>query len=107
MRRQVRRPLSVTSSSFTRRSTGEGMRTTSGIAAGIGVYFAGTFAGVFLPDLTQYLPFQLANTAIGVEGFGDVAAGLSPDTAILLLGAWLIGSLAVAAGFTQRAEITG
>jgi ABC-2 type transport system permease protein len=79
----------------------------AGIAAGIGVYFAGTFAGVFLPDVTQYLPFQLASTAIGVEGFGDVAASLSPDTAILLLGAWLVGSLAVAAGFTQRAEITG
>jgi ABC-type transport system involved in multi-copper enzyme maturation permease subunit len=79
----------------------------AGIAAGIGVYFAGTFAGVFLPDITQYLPFQLATTAIGDAGFGNVAASLSPDTALLLLGTWLIGALAVAAGFTQRAEITG
>ena len=79
----------------------------AGIAAGIGVYFAGSFAGVFVPDVTQYLPFQLATTAVGGTGFGDVAASLSPDAALLLLGAWLIASLAVAAGFTQRAEITG
>lgn len=83
----------------------------AGIGVGIAVYFGGTFAGVFLPDVVQYLPFQLANTAVGAGGgFGggaDSTASLSPDTALVLLGAWLLGALAVAAGFTERAEITG
>jgi hypothetical protein len=32
---------------------------------------------------------------------------LSADFALLLVAAWLIGSVVVAAGFTERAEITG
>lgn len=83
----------------------------AGIGAGIAVYFGGTFAGLFLPDVVQYLPFQLADAAVGAGGgFGggaDAPPTLTPDTALLLLGAWLLGSLAVAAGFTERAEITG
>jgi hypothetical protein len=87
----------------------------AGIGVGIGVYFAGTFAAVFLPNLVQYLPFQLSTTALGAAtsgggGFGGGAApatNVSPDLALLLLGVWLIGSLVVATGFTERAEITG
>ena len=85
----------------------------AGIGVGIGVYFAGTFAAVFLPDFVQYLPFQLSNTALGVSGsgggaFGGAATtGISADLALVLLGAWLIGLLAVSAGFTERADITG
>lgn len=81
----------------------------AGIGAGIGLYFGGTFATIFLPDIVQYLPFQLASTAVGDAGFGDGPAttAISPDMAALLLIVWLVGSLAVAAGFAERAEITG
>ncbi len=87
----------------------------AGIGVGIGVYFAGTFAAVFLPNVVQYLPFQLSTTALGSAtsgggGFGGGAApatSVSPDLALLLLGVWLVGSLVVATGFTERAEITG
>lgn len=82
----------------------------AGIGAGIAVYFGGTFAGIFLPDIVRYLPFQLANTALGSAGFGGgppVTGALSADTALVLLMVWLASSLVVTAGFTERAEITG
>lgn len=85
----------------------------AGIGAGIGLYFGGTFASIFLPDIVQYLPFQLASTAVGdTGGFGGgggppTTSGVSPDLAVLLLLVWLAGSLVVAAGFSERAEITG
>ena len=52
----------------------------------------------------------LATAAVGGgEGFGAPVDpnALSPDLALALLVAWLLGSLVVAAGFTDRAEITG
>lgn len=86
----------------------------AGIGVGIGVYFVGTFAAVFLPDIVQYLPFELANTALDVAagggGFGGQGSGVSDvsaDLALVLLAAWLAGALVVAAGYTDRAEITG
>lgn len=82
----------------------------AGIGVGIAVYFGGTFATIFLPDIVQYLPFQLADTALGAPAFGGgppTAQALSPDTALVLLAAWLAAFLVVAAGFTERAEITG
>jgi len=89
----------------------------AGIGIGIAIYFGGTFAGIFLPDIVQYLPFQLADTAMGAQGgFGGGGAGgggagdagdISKDLALLLLGVWLAASLAVTALFTERAEITG
>jgi hypothetical protein len=86
----------------------------AGIGAGIALYFAEGFASIFLPDVVKYLPFDLATTAVGPSGFGGGGGGppvsatpLSADLALLLVVAWLIGSLVVAAGFTERAEITG
>jgi ABC-2 type transport system permease protein len=82
----------------------------AGIGVGIAVYFGGTFAGIFLPDIVQYLPFQLADTALGTSGFqgGPPDTGaVTADAALILLGVWLAVSLVVAAGFTERAEITG
>jgi ABC-type transport system involved in multi-copper enzyme maturation permease subunit len=84
----------------------------AGIGAGIGLYFGGTFATIFLPDIVRYLPFQLANAAVGGGGGGfgggqPDAGAVSPDMAIVLLLVWLVGSLVVAAGFAERAEITG
>jgi ABC-type transport system involved in multi-copper enzyme maturation permease subunit len=80
----------------------------AGIGAGIALYFVGTFASVFLPDIVQYLPFQLASIAIGGETFGpiDEMDTLSADTALVLLVAWLAGALVLASWWTQRAEIT-
>lgn len=61
--------------------------------------------------MVRYLPFQLSSAATGGGGgFGGQpgpAATISPDMAVLLLTVWLVGSLVVAAGFTERAEITG
>ncbi len=85
----------------------------AGIGIGIAIYFGGTFAGIFLPDIVQYLPFQLADTAMGSqggfsgEGGGAAAGDISKDLALLLLAVWLVASLAVTALFTERAEITG
>ena len=83
----------------------------AGIGAGIAFYFGETFAGIFLPDIVKYLPFSAANASLGLPGgFGDgaaTAAALSQGTALLLVGAWLIGSLLVAVLFTDRAEISG
>jgi ABC-type transport system involved in multi-copper enzyme maturation permease subunit len=80
----------------------------AGIGAGIALYFVGTFASVFLPDIVQYLPFQLAGVATGGGGFGpaDEASALSADTALVLLVAWPAGALVLASWWTQRAEIT-
>ncbi|MEA2578149.1 MAG: type transport system permease protein [Chloroflexota bacterium] len=82
----------------------------AGIGVGIAFYFGETFAGIFLPDVVRYLPFHLSQAAVGGgEGFGGPpdAGALSTTTALVLVTVWLIGSLVVAAGFSERAEITG
>jgi ABC-type transport system involved in multi-copper enzyme maturation permease subunit len=82
----------------------------AGIGVGIAFYFGETFAGIFLPDVVRYLPFHLSQAAVGGgEGFGGPPdpGALSIGTALVLVTVWLVGSLVVAAGFTERAEITG
>jgi ABC-2 type transport system permease protein len=87
----------------------------AGIGAGIAFYFGGTFAGIFLPDIVKYLPFSVATASVstgaraggGFGGGGAQPAALDANTAIVLVVAWLIGSLVVAALFTERAEISG
>jgi ABC-2 type transport system permease protein len=86
----------------------------AGIGAGIAFYFGETFAGIFLPDIVKYLPFNVANASVsvgagrgGFGGGGAQIAAIDANTALLLVGAWLIGSLVVAAVFTERAEISG
>jgi ABC-2 type transport system permease protein len=85
----------------------------AGVGAGIGIYFAGSFAGLFLPDVVKYLPFAAANSLIAVDsaaggaGGGQSLARLDPNTALVVVAAWLIVSLAVTALFTERAEISG
>lgn len=85
----------------------------AGIGVGIGVYFGEGFASIFLPDIVKYLPFNVASAAVdtgdtGGGGFGgnDVAS-LPPDTALLIVVAWLVAGVVVASLFTERAEITG
>jgi ABC-type transport system involved in multi-copper enzyme maturation permease subunit len=82
----------------------------AGIGVGIAFYFGETFAGIFLPDVVRYLPFHLSQAAVGGgSGFsGAPDPGALPiGTALFLVMVWLVGSLVVAAGFSERAEITG
>jgi len=85
----------------------------AGIGAGIAVYFGEQFASIFLPDIVKYLPFNAANAVVATAGGGGFGGGggtlqrLEPDTAMLVVVAWLVGALVVSALFTERAEISG
>jgi ABC-2 type transport system permease protein len=86
----------------------------AGIGAGIGLYFGETFAAIFLPDIVKYLPFNVATASVATGaasggGFGGGAqvAAIDANAALVLVVVWLIGALAVAALFTERAEISG
>ena len=84
----------------------------AGVGAGIGIYFAGSFAGIFLPDIVKYLPFAAANSLIQVNGSASAGGGaptarLDPNTALIVVLVWLVSSLVVTALFTERAEISG
>jgi ABC-2 type transport system permease protein len=83
----------------------------AGIGAGIAFYFVEAFGGYFLPNVMKYLPFNVASAAVATPGNafgggGTPTVALEPNSALLLVSIWLIGSLAVAALFTERAEIT-
>jgi hypothetical protein len=85
----------------------------AGIGAGIAFYFGEGFATIFLPDIVKYMPFATARASVttgaegGFGGGGGFAEALEPNTAIVLVAAWLVGSLVVTVLFTERAEITG
>lgn len=82
----------------------------AGIGAGIGVYFGEQFAGIFLPDIVRYLPFNAANAVIqraSTGAGGGIAHPLPPDQAVIVVTLWLVGALVVAALFTERSEIGG
>jgi ABC-2 type transport system permease protein len=86
----------------------------AGIGFGIALYFVGSFAALFLPDVVKYLPAQLASSAldmggisVGVNGGGASAVRVDPTEALILLGVWLVGLLIVTAGFSERAEVLG
>lgn len=82
----------------------------AGVGAGIGIYFAEQFAGLLLPDVVKYLPFNAATSIIASDssaGGGRSLARLDPNTALVVVLIWLVGSLLVSALFTERAEISG
>ena len=80
----------------------------AGIGIGIALYFGETFAGIFLPDIVRYMPFNVASASLGnTGGFQGGPDPVSQATAMLLVAAWLFGSLLVAAVYAERAEITG
>lgn len=84
----------------------------AGIGVGIGVYFAGIFGAIFLPQIVKFSPFQAASALVATpdSSFGggqSLVDRLDASTALLVVVAWLIGSLVVSALFTERAEITG
>ena len=85
----------------------------AGIGVGIGVFFLEGVASVFLPEVLKWFPFAAAG-AVASGTFGQGAAissglgtRLDPDVAIPVVLAWLIGSVAVACLWTERAEING
>lgn len=84
----------------------------AGVGAGIALYFIEQFAGLLLPDLVRWLPFSAAAAVIsgadmsGLQGGGGANA-LDPLIALVVVLVWLVGSLAVAAIYSERAEITG
>lgn len=85
----------------------------AGIGVGIGLFFGEQFAGIFLPDIVRWLPFDAATAVLAVAEVPGESGGaglfepLDPNLALLVAGAWLVGSLVVAALFTERAEIAG
>lgn len=84
----------------------------AGIGAGIAIYFAESFATLFLPDIVKYMPFNAASaviaTSAGNNGFGNAAAArLAPDAALVVVLLWLVGALVVSGLVTERADIGG
>jgi ABC-2 type transport system permease protein len=81
----------------------------AGIGVGIAFYFGESFASIFLPDIVKYMPFSVASAAVSTGSTGAEAAAraLPADQALVLVVVWLVGSLVVAAVFSNRAEITG
>ena len=90
----------------------------AGIGVGIGVYFAEGIASIFVPQIIKWFPFasassmlQGASRTVVTSGGAGAAAGaagrLDPDVAVIVVLAWLVGSLLVAAAWTERAEISG
>lgn len=87
----------------------------AGIGAGIAFFFGEQFATLFLSDIVKYMPFNAANAVVATQGEGGFSGGgggpeissLEPNQALVVVVAWLIGSLVVATLFTERAEISG
>ncbi len=82
----------------------------AGVGVGIALYFGEQFAGLFLPDIVKYLPFQAASAVVAVGenvSSQQIVRSLEPNTALIVVAAWLIGALLVASLVTERAEIGG
>ena len=83
----------------------------AGIGAGIAIYFGESFATLFLPDIIKFLPFNAASAVIETTGGGGFGGGtiarLDPGAAIVVVVAWLVGAMVVAAVATERADIGG
>lgn len=85
----------------------------AGIAGGVALYFGEQFAGIFVPQVVKFLPFNAATAVIAAPpsvepgGGGRIVQTLEPNIALLVIVGWLVASLAIAAVATERAEIGG
>jgi ABC-type transport system involved in multi-copper enzyme maturation permease subunit len=83
----------------------------AGIGVGIALYFGGNFLTLVLPNIVKWLPFNAATAVVGTAAgpsasFGFSIPQLEPDIALLVVAAWLIGSLAVSSVYVERTDIT-
>jgi ABC-2 type transport system permease protein len=83
----------------------------AGVGAGIALYFVEQFAGLLLPDVVRWLPFDAAAAVISGADTSGLDGGLGnplePGIALVVVLAWLVGSVVLAAAYSERAEITG
>jgi ABC-2 type transport system permease protein len=86
----------------------------AGIGAGIGLYFGEGILGIFVPQVIKWAPFAATSAMLGggSTGLGGSAAAasssrLDPDLAVAVVAVWLVLAVAVAALWTERAEISG
>ena len=82
----------------------------AGIGVGIAAFIGEQFAGIFVGDIVQWFPFSAAGAAIGTatpSGNQQLVPTLDPNTALIVVIAWLIAAQVVAALVTERAEIGG
>jgi hypothetical protein len=89
----------------------------AGVGVVIGLYVASLFVPLFLPrdvqKILEYLPFGAASDAIGLNAPPSAGTGagasiaIEPNLALVVTAVWIVGSLAVAALATERAEISG
>ena len=76
------------------------------------VYFGESFAGIFLPDIVKYLPFNAAtavvSTGTGGGGFGGgVVSRLDPKMALVGVTLRLVGAVGVAGALPGRTASGG
>lgn len=84
----------------------------AGIGVVIGLNVAESLAGLFARDVFQWFPFSAGNAVVAGGGVslsvgGQAIGGLDGTTAIVVVGAWLVAALVLAALWTERAEIGG
>ena len=86
----------------------------AGIGAGIGLYVGEGIIGAFLPGIIKWAPFAASSAMLsGTSGSAGGAAiafadsRLDPGVATVVVAAWLVASLTLAALWTERAEIGG
>jgi len=85
----------------------------AGIGAGIGLYLGEGIIGAFVPGIIKWAPFAAVSAMMagGDGGLGEAAATssgrLDPGLATLVTAVWLVAACAIAALWTERAEISG
>jgi ABC-type transport system involved in multi-copper enzyme maturation permease subunit len=84
----------------------------AGIGVGIALYFGGNFLTLVLPNIVKWLPFNAATAVVGTAAAGPAASfgigipQLAPDVALVVVAAWLLGSLLFTAVYVERTDIT-
>lgn len=83
----------------------------AGIGVGIAASIGEQFASLFFPEIVKWFPFSAAGSAVvtgaASNGGQQLVPSLDPNTALIVVIAWLIAAQVVAALVTERAEIGG
>jgi hypothetical protein len=86
----------------------------AGIGVGIGAYIGEGIAQIFLPDIIRWFPFAASSAVVartgnvgGPMGGGQASTSLDPNSAVIVVVAWLAVALVAASAWTERAEISG